>query len=165
MQQILEAGPEQPGLLGDNYRSMVYTSLYHRQLEIYLRHYPLEQVYFMTMEALQTNPSEALRDLFRFLEVDETFIPANLNEKLNARSEKRLRVVNPTAVVRNLPGYEVLSRALPKGTKSMYRRAISRKINHEALIQISDEHKTRLRELFAPDVAALRRVTDQSFSE
>ena len=165
LQQILEAGPDEPGLHGDNYRYMVYTSLYHRQLSIYLQQYSLEQIYFMSMETLQTQPLEALRGLFRFLGVDEEFVPPNLNQKLNEKAEKRLRVVNPTALVRNLPGYETVSRALPKTLKSRYRRAISREIDHEALTQISDEHQARLRELFAPDIAALRAVTGQTFAE
>ena len=165
LQQILAAGPDEPGILGDNYRSMVYTSLYHKQLSLYLQHYSLEQIYFMTMETLQDQPLEALRGLFRFLEVDEDFVPPNLSEKLNEKASKRLRVINPTALVRNLPGYEIVSRALPRNLKGLYRRAISREIDYNALMQISEEHEVQLRELFAPDMAALRAVTGQSFVE
>ncbi len=164
LEQILAAGPDEPGLLGDNYRGIVQTSLYYRQLSYYLQHYALEQFHFITMEAMETNPQGTLAELFRFLGV-ANIIPTNLDRKLNEKASKRLRIVNPTAFVRGLPKYETLSRAVPTAVKGAYRRAISRKIDHEKLMAIKPESERHLRALFAPDIAQLRAVTALPLTE
>ncbi len=165
LQQILEAGPNGPGLVGENFRMIVYTSLYRRQLEFYLRRYPLERIHFVTMEEMKRDLLRVLQSILRFLEVDQTVLPRNLDKKLNEKSNKRFRVVNPTALVRHLPGYERFTAALPNTLKTRYRRAISRELDQDALMRITPDQEERLRLLFRPDVEALRGVTGRSFDE
>lgn len=164
-QQILEAGPDEPGLVGQNYQTMVWTSLYHRQLQCYLEYYALAQFHFVTVEEMKRDLLGTLQGIWRFLGVDDSFVPANLNQKLNERAGKRLRVLNPTALVRHLPGYEHLTAALPQTVKNQYRRLISRQLDQESLMHINAAEEEKLNVLFARDIDSLRHVTGRSFDE
>jgi hypothetical protein len=165
LEQILSTEPADSGILGHYHRAFVYTSLYHRQLSRYWKRFSPAQMYVMTMESLALDPGAALRGLFRFLGVDDGFSPPNLETKLNERSAKRLRVVNPTKVLARMPNYASISGLFPDWVKRVYRRAISRKVAHEEFVQISPGSHDYLRSLLEPDLHRLLETTGVSFEE
>jgi hypothetical protein len=165
LEQILSTEPGDSGILGHYHRAFVYTSLYHRQLSRYWKHFSPTQMHVMTMESLARNPGAALRSLFRFLGVDDGFSPPNLQIKLNEQAGKRLRVANPTNVLARLPNYSSISGLFPDWTKRLYRWAISRKVEHEELVQISPGSLDYLRSLLEPDLHCLLEATGVSFEE
>jgi hypothetical protein len=55
-----------------SYRSM---GLYAPQLARYLERFPPQQIRIYLYDDWQTNPEDMILDLFRFLELDETFVP------------------------------------------------------------------------------------------
>ena len=59
------------------------TSNYALQLNAWLACFPENRVMFVTMEALRDRPRETMRDIFKWLGVDQTFIPPNLRERAN----------------------------------------------------------------------------------
>ncbi|MBD5781197.1 sulfotransferase domain-containing protein [Pelagicoccus sp. NFK12] len=59
---------------------------YKEHLLRWLEYYPIERFHFIIYEEdIARNKSECLRRVFRFLEIDETFEPANQKSKVNAR--------------------------------------------------------------------------------
>lgn len=164
LDHILTEGAEAPGLSGAYYRTMVYTSLYHRQLSLYLQRYPLEKIHLMPMESFLEDNVMSLTGLFKFLDV-ECIMPDNLSTKLNVSSQKQLRVINPTGFAKKFAIYKMMSPRVPVGAKKIYRKLISRSIDHEAISSISPKNEERLREIFAPDVAQLRALTGRSFAQ
>lgn len=164
LDHILTMGDEAPDPMGFNYRSMVYTSLYYKQLSIYLQKFDLKKIHLISMESFLKDDVACLSSIFKFLEVKDV-MPDNLDVKLNVNSQKRLRFINPTGLVRQLPKYEKFSTLIPFKVKSVYRTLISRSIDQKAISRISPENEEKLRDLFAPDVARLRTLTGQAFPE
>ena len=116
-------------------------------------------------KSLGDDTVNTLRLLFRFLEVDDSFVPLNLDSRLNEQATKRLRIVNPTRVLRRVPGYGSISSLVPDPLRRFYRRAISRKVDHEELIRISPRSYEYLKSLVVPDLRRLLDATGVSFSE
>ena len=59
------------------------TSHYAMQLKAWLARFPEKRVKFVTTEALSARPTETMAEIFRWLEVDDGFVPANLAERAN----------------------------------------------------------------------------------
>jgi hypothetical protein len=165
LEQILGAEAGDSGLLGHYHRAFVYTSLYHRQIHRYWERFSPAQMHIMAMESLAKDPVAALQSLFSFLGVTDDFVPPNLDARLNEKSAKRLRVVNPTRVLALVPQYQRISSLFSEPVKRLYRRVISREVELEQLVQISPESHAYLRSLLAPDLKRLFDATGVSFDE
>lgn len=82
----------------------VRIGLYHAQLQRYLRLFEREQIKVYLYEDFSTNPYDVLRDIYRFLEVDEVSVP-QVDLRYNASgvpksktlhwSLQKLRLVRP----------------------------------------------------------------------
>ncbi len=70
---------------GRQYRT---NGLYHRLLQPFFERFPQEQIRIYLYEDWNTKPLEVLQDIFRFLQVDDTFVPevARSNVTLLPRS-------------------------------------------------------------------------------
>src|SRR5579862_659519 len=87
--------------LSDSYRDLhsallpfasspfVTPSLQCLQLEKYLAHYPMSQILLITAEDLSRKRAETMVEVFRFLEVDDSFTSKDFSLVLNPRSVKR----------------------------------------------------------------------------
>ena len=71
------------------YRTISYYAL---QVKQYLNLFSENQIKILTLEALKKDPISILRDLFDWLEVDNSFVPPNLNQKYNP---------TPKVIIRN----------------------------------------------------------------
>ncbi len=56
---------------------------YKKQFLEYYKYFPKEQFYIMIYEDIAADPQAFIRNLFRFLRVDENFIPASLTKRIN----------------------------------------------------------------------------------
>jgi len=68
-----ENGEMASAVMEASHSRYISRSKYCMQLEQYWRYYSESQILLLTQEALQAQPRETLRNVFRFLEVDETF--------------------------------------------------------------------------------------------
>lgn len=65
---------------------IITMGFYRRYIAEWLKYYPIERFHFVFYESgIKRNKLETLRDVFRFLEVDESFEPENIDTKYNAR--------------------------------------------------------------------------------
>lgn len=53
------------------------------QMNAWRHCFPLDHVKLITTEALSSNPEETMADVFRWLGVDDGFLPSNLAERAN----------------------------------------------------------------------------------
>jgi hypothetical protein len=69
---------------------------YHRHIMRYLNYFDRNQMLIMLQRAFKVNTLEALRQVYRFLEIDDGFVPRSLNRKPKRAvySLTRLRVLN-----------------------------------------------------------------------
>ncbi len=63
---------------------LVEAGLYHKHLARYFALFPRQQIAILLFDEIETQPEKVLRELFTFLEVDPTFVPATLHNKINA---------------------------------------------------------------------------------
>ncbi len=63
---------------------------YKKQVENYLRYFPKKNMHFLLYEDIAIEPLVCIQSLYRYLDVDSSFVPSNLNE-----------IINPARVPRN----------------------------------------------------------------
>lgn len=136
-------------------RDYIETSRYAFQLEQYVEQFDRRQILVITSEDLRAHRLRTVGSVFRFLQVDEGWIPPNLDRQEHRSSQKSL--VHPAARrFRRLPGYGQVARHAPKGLKLAAHRLITKPIDS----QISPELRFHLQEKLRPDVEQLIEIVD-----
>ena len=69
----------------DNY---IARSKYYWQLEQYLNYFSPQQILVLTLEELSSRPQETFKQIFRFLDVDDSFEVPQTNKKLHQSENK-----------------------------------------------------------------------------
>jgi hypothetical protein len=150
------------GDLSDPYSLYTCPSLYAQQLEQYLRWFPEESILVIDQADLLHHQTATLREIFAFLSVDEAFVSAKFDEKLNT-SEAHRTYSRFVVVSRWARGTPLLR--LPRGLRVFMRRSVewvlSRPLEAPTL---PEDLQTRLRTHYADDVARLRELTGKAFS-
>lgn len=149
---------------GDHF---VACSRYHMQLSRYLVHYDLAQVLVVTSEHLRERRGDALREVFRFLGVDESFWTPEYDLALNRAEDKRRssRLAYAFEELVKRSRTSPVARLLPRGLAGPVRtltRAGSRRIPVPA---VDERLRERLVAELSNDVAALRRLTGKPLAE
>jgi Sulfotransferase family len=140
---------------------------YGRGLQAYLRFFPREQLFVGSTAVLGEDPLALLRDLYRFLGVDDAHVPGNLGVRYQVRGtggRSRLQTTLPRAV-KQTPGLRHAWNALPDRARASARARL-RTLAHRRDQRTSARHEgmnerpdpaliERLQRHFAPDVALL----------
>jgi hypothetical protein len=94
-------------------------SRYATQVEQYLEYFPLDRLLIIRSEDLRDSREATVRRVFRFLDVEETGLPANLEEESNptARDVRAPRKV--ARVLPRLPGYKSVASVAPPSLKEL----------------------------------------------
>lgn len=61
--------------------------LYFKQIKNYLDKFPKKNIKIIIYEDINKNPLEVIKALYEFLEVDSSFIPKKINEKINVSKQ------------------------------------------------------------------------------
>jgi hypothetical protein len=151
-------------LLGD--RRYIDGSSYAMQVEQYMLHFPRKRLLIVMTEDLRNARTATMERIYRFLGVDSTTVPANLNEEYNATNSEQSRAVRPTASVfsrnlRRLPGYRRLASATPHSLKKVKRRLATSEIG--STVRISHEVRQELERRLRPDMERLRDYMGEDF--
>ena len=96
-----ERRPVRQAVFGNGYLDV---SRYHLQLQQYLKLFPRARILVLLFEDLVAERAETVRRVFRFLDLDEDVLLANLDRRFNETSRKRA----PGPVLRAMaavPGY------------------------------------------------------------
>jgi sulfotransferase family protein len=147
--------------LSDPYSLYTCPTFYTRQLEQYLHRFPLEQILVIDQADLLHSQHATLREIFRFLSVDDSFVSPRFYEKLNTSDGHRTysRFVVLSRWARGTP----LLR-LPRGLRVFMRRSVERLVSRPLEAPaLDDELRLRLQELYADDVSRLRQLTGKTF--
>ena len=71
----------------DSVRESVWRGIYSAQIEYLLDCFPREQILFNIYEYSSANPEAELARLYRFLELDDSFVPEGLNNRVNGSAK------------------------------------------------------------------------------
>ena len=137
--------------------------LYHAQLSIYYDLFPREQIKILSYDDLKTSPQTLLRDLFRFLEVDEIYTPElrRSNVTLYPRSERLHNLAtHPTRIQQLTPFLPAFARS---ALLSALRRADS-KFNLIPPPSLDLNIRARLTNEYREDILKLQDLVRRDFS-
>lgn len=148
--------------LSDLYSPYICSSFYALQLEQYLHHFHNDQIMVVDQADLHANRQVTLRDIFLFLSVDDSFVSSRFDDEINTRDDRRtysrffvlMRRVQATPLQR-----------LPRGLRITMRKTLEGLVSKPLEVpHLSEDLRSRLRELFADDVNRLRSLTGKTFS-
>ena len=149
--------------LEDPYNPYVAASRYAEQLELYLAHYPQDQLLVVPLDDLAADPVVTGARVFEFLDVDPHAVTAQ-PQRVNDRSSKVEYGRLGLRVRRSSVGRAV--RRIPRDARRRFtdpvRRLLTRPMDRPAL---SPETQERLRAALAPDAARLRTLTGLELSD
>ena len=108
--------------------------------------------------------------LYRFLQVDESFIASKLNAKVNERKEPRSNLIrnmisetksflNSNATLKKVK--HVLASA---GIESLTNKILELNLRNGVFPEINQETKKRLTDIYAPDIQELSKVLNRDLS-
>ncbi len=141
----------------------VKTSSYFWQLEKYLPYFKREQFLFITSEELKKSKLETLNKVFSFLDVEEINDEIIFDFEKNTRSEKKIYL----PIIKKISKSK-LSKLIPISLKRKIKFSrLAQKFGRKKInkISFSEEDKSKLRDILAPDVERLKKFTGNNFSE
>jgi Sulfotransferase domain len=156
----LENRPLADALSDVNESRHIWRSRYAAQLELFLEHFPLEQILVVDSHELRTRRRETLARIFRFLGIDERFWADRLALEYNTRRSRRRTLLGAglwvgTVKVLGKPTTHAVARRLPA------LMPFSRPLEPPAA---DEELRRTLAGVFRDDVARLREYSGLGFA-
>jgi hypothetical protein len=133
------------------------------QLDRYLRCFPQEHVLVVDHADLLATREAAMREIFAFLSVDESFVSAKFSQEMNTGREQR--TYSGLVVWQRRAQASKLIQRLPPRARHFGRLASERLVSRPLEDPVLDEQtRARLQELYADDAARLRRLTGKALA-
>lgn len=141
---------------------LICQSLYARQLELYLSHFPEEDVLVVDQAELLADRDSTLRSVFAFLSVDEAFSSPNFDAELWRTRDRRVSPPGHERFIKRAvaPRAQWLPPRLRHSMRRSFERAFWRPLPAPAL---DDESRARLEALYSAEAQRLRALTGQRF--
>ena len=139
----------------------VRVGLYHQQLKRYFERYRREQIKVYLHEELKSNTDGVLRDIFDFLEVDNTFIP-NTSVKHNISGIPQNNLIHSWLYKKNLIKELVKPFLSEKLRKDIFRKLKKKQKLHKP--ELTKEIKQQLLPFFQEDILKLQELIDKDLS-
>jgi hypothetical protein len=141
-----------------------HTSHYAMQLEPWLERFP-GRVKLITTESLRDEAERTMREVFRWLEVNETFVPPNLHERANEAPETVAQVRGRGALhrFRHSALWNFVGPRVPQGLRRLARRLSEKEVDRAAVNL--EQVKQYLRDVHEPQVEALSKLLSRKFPE
>jgi|SRR5665213_113518 len=137
-------------------------SLYASQLEQYLCHFTEERILVIDQAEFLTSRRSILRQVFRFLTVDDSFTSSQFNKELYKSSERRVYSSGYERFVAHTlaPAMQWIPRRTRRSVRRSVERALFRPLDTPAL---DGQLRARLEEIYAGEVERLRVLTGKTF--
>jgi hypothetical protein len=145
----------------DLYTDWVETGLYSHHIAKLKSLFSPEQIKIVIVDDIVANPLHTIRDIYSFLEVDETFIPSLIQKKVNVAWAK------PTTTARILDNLTQASsrilnkRLFPKLSQSI-RKEIGKNNTNEYSRGIEREMKEELKIIFHEEIIHISQLLNRN---
>jgi len=147
-------------------RHYILTSSYYLQLSQYTEFYDLSKICVISLEDLKNSRPETLGRIYRFLEIDDSFLPIDSTAVVN-RTQTKLRtnlfgdlLLSDSPAVKSLR--ETTALLLPGSIKARLRSLLGSK---QTPPEITPEIRQVLGDALRDDISKFRELTGQSFSQ
>jgi hypothetical protein len=165
----LETRPIEEALRGSNGVPMEETrfvrrSKYYMQLQQYLKYFPKSSILILTQKDLFDRRQDTLRDVFRFLGVDDTFVSTEFAglvfESSTKKAKNRLGLAlartRERGILRRLPP------ALRRPAERIVRSIVTSNVERPAL---DEQLRSQLRVILKEDIAQFRNFAGRPFAD
>ena len=149
---------------------LVQEGFYHKHLSRYFKIFPKEQIKVFLYDDLLKNSGRVMHELFKFIEVDETFVP-NMQVRYNLSGKPRNRLIN--ALI-GADGMMIKSAkaVVPELVKTLKSYTTSHNIVQRIRIMnldrpaVSAEERRRFyQEIYADEIAKLEKLINRDLSK
>src|SRR5688572_28933150 len=154
----------------DRYPQLLEYGRYHHNLQPFLELFPREQMHLMLFDDTRTDPVAVYQSLCRFLDIDSSFMPRSLGQRVNPRTVLRSRTVRDLkCAIGGFMGRNAATRRVRAGLTRLGAVRIARKLfrlNQKpgSVPSMNPETRRRLVEFFRPDVEALGALLNRDLS-
>jgi hypothetical protein len=150
------------GDFSDLHTPYISPSLYATQLELYLRHFPIERILLIDQANLQADRRATLSQIFAFLSVEDAIDTAALDRELLDSGDWRAYPSGYADFVSRVVAPRL--RWVPQGPRRWVRRSVERLIWRPVDTDLDAGTRAELEKLYAPEVARLRELSGKAFS-
>ena len=159
MEMRYRRGADRIQLSADNIPRWADVGLYFKYLKHYFDIFDPTQIKIIILEEWKTDPPAMLKDVYRFLEVDENFIP-DLKTKYNAGGIPRSSLI--ASILKPRLFYIKLKPYVPEAIRSAANRV--RNLNMRKAPPLAPELRYHLQEFFREDILALQALIQKDLS-
>jgi hypothetical protein len=157
-----ETRPIDEAVLGDS-AEYVAPSRYAMQLERYLARFPRDQLLTITSEDLRERRADTVASVYRFVGVDDAFVPDDLDRTHHEGAALR-RASNPVRRLRGSPLYRRLRHLLPTALRERAWHIATRPPELAAeQLELAAGTRAELLDRLRPDLVALRAIVGDGF--
>jgi len=143
-------------------KGFVEESSYFKHLQNYLKYFPREKILVMIYEDIEKSPETFMREVFRFLGANDTFIPPSVNTTINPAGAVAMRnkVLSMKDRIKSIPGGNLMINILKRTSlhKKMLNSIATKtgtvKVNYG---RINPDTKKRLFEFYKEDIESLEK--------
>jgi hypothetical protein len=140
----------------------IQTSLYHYQIEQYLKFFEKRNLLVILLDDLKKEPLKVAGTVFNFLSVDSSFIPPNIYEVKHQTKSKRGRDNFLMKLIRRMPAYFYLSDLLPHRLKTLSGFLLKKKLGEPE--PMTEDLISKLNSALIDDVHKLSDFLDRDLS-
>lgn len=164
LQDFIEAVDEEETRIAQNWAwgwHYLRLGLYHQQLKRYFKLYPQEQIKIYLYEELKSNSAGVLKDIFNYLEVDDTFIP-NTSVKHNISGIPQNKFLQSWLYEKN-----IIKKVIKPFLPEKLRKEIFIKLKKKQKLrkpELSSEVRQQLLPFFREDVLRLQELIGKDLS-
>lgn len=87
------------------YGPMKERGLYQKQLDQFYKFFDKEQILILHYEDIKNNPRHVIKKVFRYLEVDDGFVPKSLNKKIRHKKDPTKNIPINTDDIQKVKNY------------------------------------------------------------
>jgi len=144
-------------------------SLYYPQLKRYFDLFPRENIKTILLDDIEKDSRAVLKDLYRFLEVDDSFVPRDIDRKITVARKVQFR-----SIYRSAKGLSPILKRISPPILRPYARVAARKLVVKPIAEIlskplekepmEEETRENLREVFTPDIVRTGKLVGRNLS-
>lgn len=145
---------------------LIEENRYYTLVSRFYNEFPSEQIFLMFYDDLVERPQWLVRELFRFLGVDDNFMPVVVDRKVNQAIVPKLPGIASLTkwvarMLRSMGMYKLLTWAKrSEGLKSL----LFKPYDHKIEARFSAEDRARIDAAIVPELVSLEKLTGRSLS-
>jgi Sulfotransferase domain len=152
----------------------IKSGMYYQQLKPYLNLFPRENIGIFFVDDLKKDPKEFIQKMYKFLDVNESYIPPSIDMKENAAKSTRFKVVKKiiesgvsgaSNLFKKIHIYFIVD-YLRKLNIENFIYTINNKINVKSFVKppINPETEKKLRKIFKRDIEMVEKITNKNLN-